>query len=272
VLAEAFRDQAAVLAEAVTGGGGAKKLSSTIRINPTIKWPMLSDDGPDSKDVEEFFERFDETCALANDGAGMADAERLKVLLSCLRGSREKVYRVIHKRCRASGLLASNPEEVFSLIKERLMRFVETPMEKPMRVLQEWEALTKGRSSALQFEPLWDEALAELESVGLGRSARELLLAYLQKVGPQHAADIQKDQRPWPDGEGGMVNRRVATWEEAHKVSVELESLKAGGRALNSSYAAVDAFDRGRGRPEERSEAKGGKRGRSRDHREGPGV
>jgi hypothetical protein len=107
VLAEAFRDQTAALREAVKGG--TKKLSSTIRINPTIKWPMLSDDRPDSKDVEEFFERFDETCALANDGAGMSDAERLKVLLSCLRGSREKVYRVIHKRCRASGLLQSNP-------------------------------------------------------------------------------------------------------------------------------------------------------------------
>jgi len=45
-----------------------------------------------------------------------------------------------------------------------------------------------------------------------------------------------KDQRPWPDGEGGMVNRRVHTREEAHIVLSELEGLRASARGLTSQY------------------------------------
>ena len=112
-------------------------------------------------------------------------------------------------------------------------------MERQTRVLNEWDVFYKGKLSALQFEPIWEEHLDELESVGLGKSQRELLLIYLKKVGPQMAADIQKDQRMWPDGSGGTESRRVATWEEARKVCVELESLRAGGRALASTYSVA---------------------------------
>jgi hypothetical protein len=31
-----------------------KVLSSTIRVNPTVQWPKLSDDGPDCREVETF--------------------------------------------------------------------------------------------------------------------------------------------------------------------------------------------------------------------------
>ena len=30
---------------------------SVVKVNPTFKWPRLGDDGPDSKDVEEFYEK-----------------------------------------------------------------------------------------------------------------------------------------------------------------------------------------------------------------------
>ena len=81
----------------------------------------------------------------------------------------------------------------------------------------------KGNKTAHQFEALFEEAVTELELVGLGKSQRELLLGYLQKVGPQSASEIQKDVRTWTDAGGQAVARRVATWEEAHKVLVELD-------------------------------------------------
>ena len=101
----------------------------------------------------------------------------------------------------------------------------------------EWEQLQKGRDAAHQFEPRWESHITELSDVGLGKNPTELLLAYLQKVGKGMAAEIRKDQRPWPDGQGNSINRRVATWEEAHAVCIELESLAAGSKAIAATYA-----------------------------------
>ena len=41
-------------------------------------------------------------------------------------------------------------------------------------MLSEWEGLSKGKLSGLAFEAKWEEALAELETVGLARGEREL--------------------------------------------------------------------------------------------------
>ena len=142
----------------------------------------------------------------------MADKERLKVLASCLKCSREKTYKVLRKKHRLLGDVESDPGMVFEVIKAKLMRFVEGNMEKQMRVLNEWENLSKGKLSALQFEPQWEACLAELEAVGLARNERELMLNYVSKVGPAIAADVQRDMRAWPDGKGGFTSRRVSTW------------------------------------------------------------
>ena len=71
-------------------------------------------------------------------------------------------------------------------------------------------------------------------TVGLARGETELTLSYLSKIGPNLAAEVQRDMRPWPDGSGGLVSRRAASWEECHVECHELESLKQGSRALNS--------------------------------------
>ena len=120
-------------------------------------------------------------------------------------------------------------------------------MEKKARVSAEWDALRKGIKIAHQFEALFEEAVTELELVGLGKNQRELLLGYLQKVGPQSASEIQKDVRTWTDADGQAVARRVATWEEAHKVLVELEGIQAGGRALRANYSLELAAFGGKG-------------------------
>eukprot|EP00969_Alexandrium_andersonii_P202701 8956736-Alexandrium_andersonii.AAC.1 len=64
-----------------------------------------------------------------------------------------------------------------------------------MRVLAEYGALWKWNKTAHQFEALFEELITVLGLVGLGRNDRELLLTYLQKVGPQSVAEIQKDLR-----------------------------------------------------------------------------
>ena len=51
------------------------------------------------------------------------------------------------------------------------------------------------------------------------------------------ASDIQKDVRAWKTKTGEALTRRAATWEEAHKVLVEHDSIKASGRALLPAYA-----------------------------------
>ena len=78
-----------------------------------------------------------------------------------------------------------------------------------------------GSHSRLSLK--WEEDLAELESAGLARSEKELMLNYLTKIGPMLAADVQRDMRPWPDGSGGLVSRRAASWEECHVVCLELD-------------------------------------------------
>ena len=188
-MAEAIQAQSKALIGAVQAmqtivekQGKDKKLSSTIRVNPTIQWPKLGDDGPERREVGEFFEAFEETVGLANDGAGMSDKERLKVLALCLKGSRQKTYENLFRKHRALGEVETEPGKVFDIIKAKLLRFSETTMEKQMRVLSEWENLSKGKVSALAFEPQWEQALAELESVGLARTDRELTLNYLTKI------------------------------------------------------------------------------------------
>ena len=147
---------------------------------------------------------------------------------------------------RASGEWTESPADAYRQIKERLLRFTETVTEKQMRVLKEWDDLFKDKKSALAFEPLWERAVAELENSGLARNPRELMLNYLSKVGPTLAREIQKDSRSWPDGDGGLIHRRVATWEECHQVAIELESMNANSRVLNGNFN-TQAGGRGKG-------------------------
>ena len=51
--------------------------------------------------------------------------------------------------------------------------------------------LMKGKLSCHQFEPLFEASIAELESVGLGKTPKELYLSYLRKM----PAVLQKEIR-----------------------------------------------------------------------------
>ena len=71
--------------------------SSTIKVEPRVNWPKLGDDGHGGNEVEEFFEKFEDICALANNGQGMRDTEMLVALKNALYGSRLKIYENVHK-------------------------------------------------------------------------------------------------------------------------------------------------------------------------------
>ncbi len=234
VLAKAIELQTEAISQVPKSKDGRH---STIKVSPTFKWPLLGDDGPDAKEVEEFYEKYEDLRRLANDGRGMNPMEHLTTLVSCLRGSKEKIYRIVYKKHRKLGKVEKDPDAVFNEIRERHMRFIETPMERQMRVLGEWDSLWKGNRSALQFEAVFEESVTELELSGLAKNERELLLGYLQKIGPQLAAEVQKDVRTCTSREGQTVSRRVSSWEEAHRVHVEIEGIKAAGRALIPTYA-----------------------------------
>ena len=92
-----------------------------------------------------------------------------------MRGSKEKVYKLIYRKHRRLGTVEEDPDEVFAEIRARPMKFTETPMERQVRVLGEFDALWKGNKTAHQFEAAFEEALAELELVGLAKNERELL-------------------------------------------------------------------------------------------------
>jgi hypothetical protein len=74
-----------------------KAPSSTIKVEPKVYWPRFGDDGPGGNEVEEFYEKPEDICSLANNGQGMSDKEMLVAMKSCLHGSRRKIYENVMK-------------------------------------------------------------------------------------------------------------------------------------------------------------------------------
>ena len=102
---------------------------------------------------------------------------------------------------------------------------------------REVRTLVKGRLSGHQFEPLFEASVADLESVGLGKTPRELYLSYLRKMPPHLQKEIRQDKRIWPGDSKEVGLRSPATWEESHKVVLEYE---AAHRAVaHSTYSTT---------------------------------
>ena len=215
-----------------------RQANSTIRVEPKVHWPHFGDGGPGGNEVEEFYEKFEDICGLANNGQGMADKEMLVALKSCLHGSRRMIFDNIYKQNKTKLDSPEGPGDVYKEVKARHFRFIETATEKQLRVSSEWHNLAKGKNNALQFEAEWERIHAELEEVGLGKNKLEKFLQYITKVGPALSEMIRTDMRPRSDGSGGTTTRRCESWEEAHAVLVESETIKAGSRAFSSARAA----------------------------------
>ena len=78
---------------------------------------------------------------MPNDGRGMLPNDRLTTLRSCLEGYKEKIYVLHVKKHRKLGTLERDPDAVYQEIKSRHMKFVESNMEREMRVTAEWDNL-----------------------------------------------------------------------------------------------------------------------------------
>ena len=212
-----------------------KSKRSTIQVTPKISWPMLDDECSDYRSVQEFYDTFEATIGLANDGDGMTDIEKLTTLKACLKQHRLKTYELVYRRHLATGLVQKDPGQVYDQIKSKHLLFSETAEEKQIRVLEEGDALEKGKLSAFQWEVRWESHLADRDGIGLGLNKTEGLIQKKQKIGPNLSKDVRRDKRFRLDGKGGNAFRGVETWEEAHEVVKEIEETNAGQRALNNS-------------------------------------
>ena len=231
--------QTELIAAAVAPKPGKK---STIQINPKFTLPHLNDEVKSGTEVEDFYNKFEELVGLSNEGTGMADKEQLLTIRSCLHGSRRLIYDNVTKEHKHLYDQEDGHGKLYKLVKERLMKFMETGLEKQLRVRNTWNALSKTRNmSALQFEAEWEKALAEMVEVGLPQPPREKYLAYLCKIGSPMSDILRQDRRPRPDGAGGITNRLSETWEELHEILVEKENMAAGSKAFKGAAAALAA-------------------------------
>ena len=82
--------------------------------------------------------------------------------------------------------------------------------------------------------------MAELDKVGLGRSDREALLTYLEKLPVAIRKDILRDRRGYADGRGGEVFRGVQAWAEAHALCRELEAVNQSCRGNDRAYISTE--------------------------------
>ena len=126
------------------------------------------------REVEEFYEKFEGIVMLANNAQGMPDKEMLIALKHCISGSRllmyENVMRAMKPRLEEEGGHA----EAYQMIKTRFFKFLETGVERQLRVRGEWNALTKTKMTiAIQFETAWEKAHANMVEVGLPVEAAE---------------------------------------------------------------------------------------------------
>ena len=237
-LAAALAAQTQVLKEALAGRG---KDSSVTAVKTDLHWPTLGDDRADSRDVSQFYEEFEDVCALANSCKGMSHREMLLALRARCRGSRLKTYLNMYRAAWKAGEILSDPGAVYDRIKAKHLMFSESREEREIRINAEHASLLKGRLTGHQFEPVFEASVAELEAVGLGKTPRELFLSYLMKMLPSLQKEIRADKRIWQEEDR---LRGPQTWEEARRVVLEFEQREATNRATASAvYAAASSSD-----------------------------
>ncbi|HIL58476.1 MAG TPA: zinc finger CCCH domain-containing protein, partial [Rhodothermales bacterium] len=246
-----------LLKEGSRGGGPPERAGehrSTIQIRPNIVWPSLGDT---DHDVQAFIDDYEDVVGLANDGRGMSAKEKLRCFGACLKASRAKVYKVVVRESKLKGLLddaVAGHAQVYDTVCARLMEFEESMLERQNRVEVEWNALVKGSRTALQFLPMFEAAVAELELAELGMAARPLLLGYLRKVGNANRMEILRDRRGYVKADKTEEIRTVDNWREAHRILVEFEACQAGNRALVGAVGMLGGADASAETPEEKAQ------------------
>ena len=118
------------------------------------------------------------------------------------------------------------------------MEFAESTLESQTRRAPEFHHLDRGRMTSLEFRSVFEALLDAMGLVGLVKSELDLKLAYLLKIGARTRQEVLKDRRTYA---GESASRVVNTWEEAHRVAAELESMEPGTRSFVASLAEAEA-------------------------------
>ena len=217
------------MADLMEANNKATRLNSTIQIKPQVDLPQLSDT---DMDIQDFFTKFEDVMQLANCGRGTMSWERCHVLKGCLKGAnRLLAFEETVRELKATGVWDRTPDVAYERLKERLMRFALQPMERQHLLISRFEQLTRGRMSAVEWEPIWERALAELRAVGIDRNDKDLAHTYFQKTLPNVRARIMNDKRLY--GSEG-VQRGPQTWREAHTIALELDVQASSCKALDT--------------------------------------
>ena len=107
-------------------GAVAEARAKTPVYDPDLSGPVLDDDFTDHKSVTDFYDQFESTVHLANDGQGMSDLEVLITLRACLRQHRSKSYDLLCERGLSNGTVKSDPGKVYQVIKTKHFMLSET--------------------------------------------------------------------------------------------------------------------------------------------------
>ena len=83
-------------------------------------------------------------------GIGMNDKEMLVTLKMSLKGSRRQIYDNVYKTFKPRIEKDEGHGECYRQIKDRLYRFLETTVEKQLRVRSQWEKLYKKKGDNCQ--------------------------------------------------------------------------------------------------------------------------
>ena len=75
---------------------------------------------------------------------------------------------MVVRAARRNGDLEGNPKGVYDTVVGRLMEFRESLIEQQTRADRDFEQCTKGRLTAVQFLPVWEAVISELEQAGAG--------------------------------------------------------------------------------------------------------
>ena len=103
----------------------------------------------------------------------------------------------------------------------------DAPIVPRLAILREYyDHLEEMGVSVVQFSPLFEKAIANLNRLGIGKGERDYYLSYLVKVGLEYKKIILKDRREYPGVDGVMRTRAAETWQGAHAVLLEHEGLE----------------------------------------------
>ena len=106
-------------------------------------------------------------------------------------------------------------------------------MERKVRIRNDWKIFVRTRNmSALEFETRFIKLSTQLEGVGFPLGTEEKYMSYIEKVGVDMGQTIRLDRRQREDENGWWSERLPETWEEAHEVLIERESVLSGSRKL----------------------------------------